>query len=138
MVLLDTNVISELMKTQANPKVQSWLDGFMLHHVFTSSVSKAEIQFGIAILPNGKKKRQLIDSAEKIFDLFDDRILPFDTKSASIYAGIKSERKKTGHPISYADAQIAAITLQHRLQLSTRNIPDFRDIEGLRLTNPWS
>lgn len=137
MILLDTNVLSELMKREADVRVITWLDKWPLQHVFISVISKAEIEYGVLILPAGKRKKQIADAAEKVFMLFDNRILPFNSKTTSYFADIKSKRKSIGRPISYADAQIAAIALQHRLRFATRNTTDFEAIHGLEVINPW-
>jgi toxin FitB len=137
MVLLDTNIISELMKKAGNPNVQAWLDGIPAHQLYTSAISKAEIEYGVSILPEGKKKNQIGKLADLVLELFDDRILPFNTDSTQAFARIKSSRKIMGRPINYADAQIAAIAVQHGFKLATRNTADFQSIEGLELINPW-
>ena len=137
MVLLDTHIIAELMKTEGDIKVQTWLDNIPAHSVYTSAISKAEIEYGIAILPKGKRKTQFMEQANAVIGLFGDRILPFNRDSTEAFARIKSSRKKIGRPISYVDAQIAAIAVQHHLMLASRNTLDFESIEGLELINPW-
>jgi len=137
MILLDTEVISELMKKDGNINIQSWMDDIPAHRIFTSAISKAEIEYGVSILPVGKKKNQIGKLANSVLELFGDRILPFNTDSTRAFARIKSDREKIGRPISYADAQIAAIALQHGFKLATRNTADFQSIEGLELINPW-
>ncbi len=137
MVLLDTNIISELMKKSGNKKVQNWLDGIPSHQVFISAISKAEIEYGVSIMPEGKKKNQINELAVLVLNLFQDRILAFSKDTTQLFADIKSTRKRLGRPISFADAQIAAIALQYDLQLATRNSKDFQSIEKLRLINPW-
>ncbi len=137
MILLDTNVISELMKKQGNHKVIAWVDSFPPRQVFISSISKAEIEFGIRILPSGKKRNQLAEAASLALNAFKGCILPFNANSTLAFATIKALRKNIGKPISYADAQIAAIAIQHELQLATRNTVDFEYIEDLSIVNPW-
>jgi toxin FitB len=137
MVILDTNVISELMKKAVNPRVASWLDQIPVHQVYTSAISKAEIQYGVSILPAGKKKAQIEEMVTAVLNLFSSRVLPFTSETATLFAGIKSERKKIGRPISYADAQIAAIACLSGFRLATRNTVDFEEIDGLLLINPW-
>jgi len=137
MIILDTNVVSELMKKEGNNNVQSWLDGIPVHQVYITAISKAEIEYGVSILSEGRKKKQFDKLAREIFSLFDDRILPFNSDSTLLFANIKSSRKKLGRPISYADAQIAAIASQHGFKLATRNTTDFQSIAGLNLINPW-
>ncbi len=137
MILLDTNVISELMKKQGNQKVYDWVDSYPPHQVFMSVISKAEIEFGISILPSGNKRNRLAEAASLVLELFKDRILPFSANSTLAFAVLKAHRKNIGKPISYADAQIAAIAIQHDFQLATRNIVDFEFIENLNVINPW-
>jgi len=137
MVILDTNVISELMKKAVNPLVAAWLDRIPIHQVYTSAISKAEIEYGVSILPEGKKKAQIAEMVAAVLNLFSDRVLPFTSETATLFAGIKSDRKKIGRPISYADAQIAAIARQSGFRLATRNTLDFEKIDGLMLINPW-
>lgn len=137
MVILDTNVISELMKKRTDSQIQSWLDGIPVHQVYTSAISKAEIEYGVSILREGKKRARIEDAVAAVLNLFADRILPFTSESATLFARIKSERKKIGRPISYADAQIAAIACLSGYQLATRNTADFEGIDALTLINPW-
>ncbi len=137
MILLDTNVLSELMSQDANRNVIDWINSQPTMELYTSSITQAEIEFGIALMSNGKRKEEIINAALAIFKLFRNRILPFDNKSASYFATVRSHRQMVGRPISFADAQIAAIALQNQFILSTRNIRDFENIEGLKLVNPW-
>ena len=137
MVILDTNVISELMKKSADARVQSWLDNIPNHQVYTSAITKAEIEYGVSILPKGTKKKRIEETVSAVFKLFSGQVLPFTTESATHFARIKSDRKQIGRPINYADAQIASIACQHNYQLATRNIMDFEDIDGLQSINPW-
>lgn len=139
MILLDTNVISELMRPVPDPNVVSWLDRQPEWDLWISAITVAEIRLGLALLPAGKKKKVLLDIAEQMFlEDFQDRCLPFDYQAAAAYAVIVSERNKKGRPISVEDAQIAAIARTADLVLATRNSRDFVDIEGLALVDPWS
>ena len=138
MILLDTNVISELMRPKCEPKVMAWLDNQAETSVWTSAITVAEIRLGIALLPEGKRKSKLSDLAEAMFqEEFSDRCLPFDYSVSTKYASIVSTRTQRGRPISVEDAQIAAIACTAGHTLATRNIKDFVDIDELVLMNPW-
>ena len=139
MILLDTNVLSELMRPMPEPKVVHWVDGQSELDVWISAVTVAEIRLGIALLPGGKRKALLFNLAEQMFqEEFREQCLPFDCKAAREYALILAERNRQGRPVSVEDAQIAAIARTAALTLATRNTKDFSDIERLDLVNPWS
>ena len=137
MILLDTNVLSELMKPAPELTVVKWLDAQLDSQVFLPAITKAEIELGIALLPNGKRKDTFTRLAGALFDEFRDRILPFDAGAASCYANLVATARKAGRTISVEDAQIAAITQANRLTLATRNAKDFEFIPDLLLINPW-
>ncbi len=137
MILLDTNVLSELMKPAPELMVVQWLDAQLDSEVFMPAITKAEIELGIALLPNGKRKDAFTRLAGALFDEFRDRILPFDASAASCYANLVATARKAGRTISVEDAQIAAITQANRLTLATRNTKDFEFIQDLLLINPW-
>ena len=137
MILLDTNVLSELMKPAPELTVVQWLDAQLDSQVFLPAITKAEIELGIALLPNGKRKDTFTRLADALFDEFRDRILPFDAGAASCYANLVATTRKAGRTISVEDAQIAAITQANRLTLATRNTKDFEFIPDLLLINPW-
>lgn len=138
MILLDTNVLSELMRPSPEPKVLQWLDSQPEADIWISAVTVAEIHLGIALLPEGKRRELLADLAEAMFrEDFSDCCLPFDCSAAAEYASIVSARTRQGRPISVEDAQIAAIARTGSLALATRNMKDFSGIDGLILVNPW-
>lgn len=137
MILLDTNVLSELMRRSPNEKVVGVINKQPVESSYISAITHAEILQGIALLAEGKRKQNLAKMADEIFLLFVDKILAFDQHSAPFYADIIQQRQQKGRPIDFPDAQIAAIALQHNLQLITRNVKDFAEIEGLLLINPW-
>jgi len=138
-ILLDTNVLSELMRPMPDPNVVRWLDVWPEWDVWISAVTVAEIRLGISLLPAGKRKALLLDIAEQVFqEDFHDRCLPFDCEAAGEYALIVAERNRQGHPISVEDAQIAAIARTAALTLATRNTKDFSGITGLELIDPWA
>lgn len=138
-VLLDTNVVSELMREAPDAHVLAWFSSHQDVALFTSTVTQAEILLGVALLPEGRRKNALAADVELMFEQeFAGRCLPFDSKEAVEYALLSAERSRLGRPISTADAQIAAIALRHRLPLVTRNIKDFVAIQGLEVIDPWA
>lgn len=139
MILLDTNVLSELMRPAPEPRVVQWLDACAEEEVLVSAVTAAEILLGIQLLPKGRRRDGLAELAGRMFEVdFSGRCLPFDADAAVAYAEIVAARTRIGSPISVEDAQIAAIARAGGLSLATRNIKDFSEIEGLRVIDPWS
>ncbi len=138
MILLDTNVVSELMRPAPEPKVLEWLDAQPAADVWISVVTVGEIRLGLALLPDGQRKERLAGLAEAMFqEDFSDSCLSYDMLAAAEYAGIVATRIRLGRPIVVEDAQIAAIARSGGLTLATRNTKDFSDIEELPLVNPW-
>lgn len=137
MILLDTNVVSELMKSAPNPHLIRWLDDKLVTEIFISSITKAEIEMGIALLADGKRKSMLQEAAAKMFKEFETRCLAFNCSTSNIYARIVVDNTRLGSPISVEDAQIASIALYKDFLLVTRNTRDFDKINKLRLFNPW-
>jgi predicted nucleic acid-binding protein len=137
MIILDTNVISETMRSQPDPSVLTWLDERAAAGLFVSTITEAEIRFGVARLPKGKRRNGLATAAEQAFEtLFRDRVLPFDRDAARAYATIAGHRTAIGRPISQFDCQIAAIARSRGAAVATRNVEDFAEC-GLEITNPW-
>lgn len=137
MIIIDTNVFSELMKTVPDSVPMTWLALQPAHSVFTTAVSQAEIFFGLRSMPAGSRRRDLEALAKSILeDDFRGRILSFDTGAADHYAAIVAMRRAMGRPIRELDAQIASIALLHRATLATRNVRDFEHL-GLEIINPW-
>jgi hypothetical protein len=137
MIVLDTNVLSELMKSSGSPTVYEWVSKQAQMSLFTTTITEAEILYGIALLPKGKRKDALTEAAHQMFvEDFDSRVLPFDTAAAIVFAQIAAERRQIGRPISQFDAQIAAICYSRNAQLATRNVMDFQGC-GLSVLNPW-
>lgn len=145
MIVLDTNVLSELMRPAPEPRVLQWLDAQKKSQVWLTSITCAEIFAGIARLPNGKRKTSLQQAAQHMLtEEFSSRILAFDQLAAIHYAEVLTLRARAGKPISMADAQIAAmcksaalaITGTQSVCLATRNEKDFSDL-NLTLLNPW-
>lgn len=138
MILLDTNVLSELMRPLPNARIVAWLDQRPSSEFWLSAVTVAEIGLGIALLPEGKRRRKLAELAAQMFDEdFAGRCLPFDQEAATVYAEIVSSLMGGGRPISVEDAQIAAIAVTSRMTLATRNTDDFVEIAELTVVNPW-
>ena len=138
MILLDTNVLSEALKPLPSPIVLRWLAAQEPSSVFTTSVTQAEVLYGIETLPPGKRRTRLLAAVEKMFaEEFEGRILPFDEDSARAFAGIVAARDAAGRPISQFDAMIAAIARSHRAAVATRNTADFQHC-GIDLINPWT
>jgi predicted nucleic acid-binding protein len=138
-VLLDTNVLSELMRPRPDPQVLGWFaaQGAQTRFVI-SAVTQAEILLGVALLPAGKKRSALAAVAQAMFEQeFRGLNLAFDEHAAPGYAAIVAQRSRGGQPISVEDAQIAAIASHHRVPLATRNTKDFVNIPGLALIDPW-
>ena len=136
--LLDTNVLSELMREQPAADVLDWFSQNTLVSMQTSSITQAEILTGIALLPNSKRRTALALATEQMFEEdFAGLCLPFDAAAAKIYAVIVATRTRQGQPMSTEDAQIAAIALAAGLTVVTRNIKDFDNMDGLLLVNPW-
>jgi predicted nucleic acid-binding protein len=137
MIVLDTNVLSELMRAVPNANLLRWADACELSDIATTSVTQAEILYGISIMDDGRRKDSLIKAARGLFEEdFAGRILPFDAIAAAHFADIASMRRRIGRPISQADAQIAAIVRSHGARLATRNLVDFTDC-GIELLNPF-
>jgi len=136
-IILDTNVLSELLVPSPNTNVIDWLASQQPASIFTTAITEAEILFGLRLLPEGRRRRDLEAAILPIFtnDL-SGRILPFDRDAADIYATIATVRRAAGRPISQFDAQIAAIALSRGASLATRNEVDFEGI-GLEIINPW-
>jgi hypothetical protein len=136
--LLDTNVLSELMRPRPNEAVLDWFARHADASMYASSITQAEILTGIALLPAGKRRTALAQAAEEMFEQdFGDRCLPFDSSAARHYAVVLAERTREGGPITTEDAQIAAIALASGLIVATRNTKDYENIEGLLLDDPW-
>ena len=138
MILLDTNILSELMRTAPDPAVEKWLAGQPDASVFISAITEAELRYGAALLPSGKRRAALTAEIEGMLEEdFSGRILPFDSLAAHAFAILASERRQAGRPIPQADAQIAAIARSRGAALATRNVPDFQGC-GIEVVDPWT
>ena len=137
MIVLDTHVLSELMRPAPSPQVLAWLDAQTPDTLWLTSVSVAELLFGIARLPDGARKQAFAQAALGMLEEdFANRVLNFDLEAASILANLAAASERAGRPMGLADGQIAAICLAHHASLATRNGRDFAQL-GLQLINPW-
>ncbi|MCA9781867.1 MAG: type II toxin-antitoxin system VapC family toxin [Candidatus Eremiobacteraeota bacterium] len=137
MMVLDTNVLSELMRPEPDPTVIRWVSKQPVLSLYTTSITQSEIYHGILRLPKGKRKENLWTAACQIFsEDFKGRVLSFSTETAHPYAQLVVERAQAGRPISGFDAQIAAITACHGATIVTRNVSDF-ELCGVDIINPW-
>jgi toxin FitB len=136
-IVLDTNVVSELMRRAPEPRVVIWIDRFSVSDVLVTAVTAAELLYGVARLPDGRRKRELHRAIDRLLTVeFEGQILPFDAAAARHYADIVSSRERAGQPIDLADAQIAAICRTWSAGLATRNMDDFLGT-GVDAVNPW-
>ena len=138
MILLDTNVISELMRAEPAQAVLDWFAKHDAADLFISAVTEAELRTGVAILPEGQRRDRLQMAINAMIDQdLQARILPFDGPAAKAYAEIAAQRRASGRPIAEADCQITAIARATNASVATRNVKDF-DGCGLCLINPWT
>jgi len=137
MIILDTNVVSELMRAQPAELVARWVTAQVTAMLYVTAITQAEILHGIGLLPGGKRRLALEAAAEVMFtEDFGGRILSFGSEAARAYADIAIERRKAGRPITQFDAQIAGIARSNRSALATRNVSDFEGC-GIPVINPW-
>lgn len=137
MIVLDTNVLSELARQAPDPGVLSWLDSLDISDVAMTAVTAAELRYGVTRLPEGHRKRELTVAIRGILaEDFHDRVLPFDEGASVRYADIVAGRERIGRPIGVADAQIAAICRDAGAILATGNTADFEETR-IELIDPW-
>lgn len=138
MILLDTNVVSELMRSKPAPAVLDWFGHQDANALHFSAVAEAELRRGASILPKGKRRDRLIAAIDAmVAEDFAGRVWPFDSAAAVAFAAIFAARRAAGQPISFADCQIAAIANARGAALATRNVSDFADC-GIQLIDPWN
>jgi predicted nucleic acid-binding protein len=134
--VLDTNVVSELLRPVPHPAVAEWMRRHG-EHTYLTTVTRAQLRYGAARLPTGARKRRIEAMVEEVLAVFDADTLPFDVAAADSYADITADRERAGRPRSMADTMIAAICVAHDCALATGNVQDFDDA-GLRaLVNPF-
>ena len=137
MILLDTNIVSEVMKPAPKRVVVEWMNHQETVTLYLSTITLAEIGYGLRIMADGKRRRSLEGRFEKfVDDGFDQRILGFDTAAARLYGEVMGHRKAVGRPLSILDGQIASIARANNFTVATRNVDDFKDC-GLSLINPF-
>ncbi|WP_113260186.1 type II toxin-antitoxin system VapC family toxin [Agrobacterium cavarae] len=138
MILLDTNVISEPWKPAPDIAVLTWLDAQAIETLFISAISIAELRFGIASMPSGKRQTILHDRLEgEVLPIFDGRILPFNVVTSRFYADLMASSRTSGKAIGKADGYIAATAAENHLAVATRDTNPF-EAAGLRVINPWA
>ncbi len=138
MIILDTNIISEMMKTSPSRNIISWLDSQDATKLYITTITIAEISYGLNVLPQGNKRSLLAEAFSKtILAAFEHRILPFDESAAYLYGKIMADRKLKGRPVSIADGQISAIAHSYGWVIATRNFKDFVDC-GINIINPFT
>ena len=136
MIVLDTNVLSEPLKTRPDPKVLAWLDAQAAETLYLSTISYAELRFGVLKMPDGKRRNDLAAQIDRALELFKDRILEFNVKAAEQLAQIGARCMKMGKPATAPDAYIAAIAAAHGFSVATRNVDHFKHT-GVLVINPW-
>jgi len=136
MIVVDTNVASELMRPSASEVVLDWVRRQSGRDLYTSAINVAEILYGIKRLPDGRKKKLLESAVVEVFGIFAEQILPFDAAAAEQYAIVVRRREVLGLPVDGFDAQIAAICRARGAALATRNVSDFQQT-GVDVINPW-
>jgi len=136
--LLDTNVISELLRPSPDPVVETWVDDRRATDLYFSAIGEAELRYGVAVLPAGRRRAALASAIEAILrEDFTDRLLPFDREAARDYAEIAAMRRAAGRTVLPADSQIAAIARSRGMAIATRNVRDFENI-GIEVIDPWT
>jgi predicted nucleic acid-binding protein len=137
-IVLDTNVVSELMRSRADARVVAWVDELPAGEVYLTAITTAELRYGVARLPEGSRRTDLADRvARMIEDDFAGRVLPFDDDAAAHFADVAAARERAGRRVTTADTQIAAICRSHGAELATRNTRDFVHT-GVQLVDPWT
>jgi hypothetical protein len=137
MLILHTNVLSEILRPAPSETVLKWLEEQPRTQLFTTTITQAEILYGVALLPENSRRDKLALATRAIFEEdFDQRVISFDSRAADSYAVIAALRKSAGRPISQFDAMIAGITRSHQARLVTRNLRDFADCD-IDLVDPW-
>ena len=138
MLVVDTNVLSELMRPAPDTVISSWVAERMTSSLYLTAISEAELRFGLAIMPPGRRRDGLAEGLERMLRTgFANRVLPFDSAAASAYAEIAAARRTMDRPMPEADCQIAAIARSRDMAVVTRNVRDFVDAT-VEVINPWA
>jgi len=136
MIVLDTNVLSEPFKSKPSTKVLEWLDGQVAETLYMTTITRAELRFGVLRLPDGKRKKDLTGKIEEVLDLFNGRTLAFDVEASEQLAQILARTERVGQKPPVPDAYIAAIAAAKRFAVATQNVSHFQST-GIPLINPW-
>lgn len=137
MIILDTNVVSELMRPEPDVRVRHWVGGRRADELATTAITVAEVRYGIERLPDGRRKEGLLSAAADLFAAFGDLVQPFNALAATWFGPVMVRRASLGLPIEGFDAQIAAICRARGAALATRNVKDFLET-GVDVIDPWS
>lgn len=137
MIILDTNVISELTRPLPSPRVMHWIQEQSPEDLCTTTVTEAELIVGLALLPDGKRKQELIRETEAVLNVFGTRVFPFDREAARAFPLVVLQRKISGLNTGTADGQIAAIARSRQVKVATRDATGFRNM-GVPIINPWT
>jgi predicted nucleic acid-binding protein len=138
MLMLDTNMLSEMMRSEPAPKVADWIVRQPSDELFTAAVCQAEILAGLAVMPSGRRRSELEEAARAMFaEDFDGRVLPFDAEAAAAYAEVFAARRRAGRPSGTIDLMLAAIARTRGASVVTRNVADFEGV-GVPIVNPWN
>jgi toxin FitB len=138
MIILDTNVVSELMRPMPSAVVISWLEKYRQTDVYLTTITAAELWYGVHLLPEGKKKSELGKRLRSAIEIeFKNRVLEFDEQAAETFGYLHAAQKRTGRLPDFADTQIAAIAITNGAGIATRNVDDFRHAE-IDILNPWA
>jgi predicted nucleic acid-binding protein len=137
MIVIDTNVISELWKANPNSNVLAWIDAQAIETLYLSAVTVAELRYGLAVMPEGKRRTVYQERLEsEVLFAFADRVLPFDLHASKAYADLMARARAEGRAIALADGYIAATAAAHGLMVATRDTSPF-EAGGLEVINPW-
>ena len=138
MLMLDTNMLSEIMRSAPERKVADWIVRQSSHELFTAAVCQAEVLAGLAVMPSGRRRAELEEAARFMFaDDFAGRVLPFNLEAAAAYAEVFAARRKAGRPSGTIDLMLAAIARVRGAIVVTRNVADFEGV-GVAILNPWN
>ena len=137
MIILDTNILSALMQTKAEVPVINWLNSVAVESIWITSITLFETRFGLALLPDGKRRSALTTQFEQVVETdLDGRVLLFDQEAANMAATLAANRKKSGNVVDMRDTFIAGIALSRKAIIATRNTKHFQDLE-VQIINPW-
>jgi len=137
MIVLDSNVVSALMSPEGTRPLLPWMETIARYDIYTTTVTRAEVRYGIARLPPGKRRTRLEQAADDVFVEVADRMLAFDSAAADRFGALVAERERAGHPISVPDAQIASIAFVHHAAVATPDSSGFANC-GVPVIDPFT